>query len=112
MTLNDKYVYHVYTTKSFTKSANLLYISQPSLSAAVSAKENELGFQIFDRSTRPISLTPKGSIYIKTLERIMYCENDMNLRLRELDKTPAKKIFIGSGIHLTHYILPTVCSAF
>ena len=112
MTLNDKYVYHVYTTKSFTKSAKLLYISQPSLSAAVSAKENELGFQIFDRSTRPISLTPKGSIYIEMLERVMNCENDMLNSLRELDKPSTKKIIVSSGIYISHYILPTVCGAF
>ena len=112
MELSDRYVYHVFTTKNFTKSANLLYISQPSLSAAISAKEKELGFQIFDRSTRPISLTPKGSIYIEMLERVMNCESDMLNSLRELDKPSTKKIIVSSGIYLSHYILPTVCGAF
>ena len=80
MELNENYVYHAYLSKSFTKAANILYISQPSLSAAIASKEKELGFRIFDRSTKPISLTREGEIYIEMLEGKIRCENDMRLR--------------------------------
>ena len=52
-----EYIYAVYQERSFSKAARRLYVSQPWLSAAVKKTEQELGAQIFDRSTSPISLT-------------------------------------------------------
>ena len=60
MNTTEKYIYQVYTEKSFSNAAKTLFVSQPSLSTAVAHKEKELGFQIFDRSTKPISLTAQG----------------------------------------------------
>lgn len=111
MDLAEKYVYHVYMAKNFTKAAKLLYISQPSLSAAVAAKEKELGFRIFNRSTRPISLTPEGEIYIEMLEGVMRCENDMMQRLNQMKAPQKKKIVIVSALYISYYLVPTICSA-
>ena len=57
---NMDYVYCVYKEKSFSKAAELLHISQPSLSAAVRKVEDSVGTPIFERKTRPVSLTPFG----------------------------------------------------
>ena len=65
-----KYAYEVYKKGSFTRAAKELYISQPSLSAAISRLEAELGFRIFDRTTISCSLTAEGRIYIDSLEEI------------------------------------------
>ena len=112
MDLNDKYVYHVYMAKSFTKAAKILYISQPSLSAAVAAKEKTLGFRIFNRTTKPLSLTREGEIYVEMLEEIIKCENNMSQRLKDLNEPPRKKIAIGSSSYTSYYLLPTICGAF
>ena len=45
-----KYIYEVYREKSFSKAAQNLYISQPSLSARIKKAEETIGFPIFDRS--------------------------------------------------------------
>ena len=45
------YVYEVYKEMSFSKAARNLFISQPSLSAAVKKEEAQIGFPIFDRTT-------------------------------------------------------------
>ena len=112
MEQNEKYVYHVYLAKSFTKAAKILYISQPSLSAAIAAKETELGFRIFDRSKKPISLTREGEIYIEMLEGKIRCENDMQIRLKQLNKPSREKIFIGGVFYTAYFLLPTICGAF
>ena len=49
-----RYVYEVYKEMSFSKAARNLFISQPSLSAAVKKEEAQIGFPIFDRSSNPI----------------------------------------------------------
>ena len=46
--------------KVFQKAAANLFISQPSLSANVKRVEKKVGFPIFDRSTKPLSLTECG----------------------------------------------------
>ena len=58
------YIYEVYKEMSFSKAAKNLYISQPSLSAAVKKVEQRIGFPIFDRSSTPIRLTDLGKEYI------------------------------------------------
>ena len=51
-----QYIYEVYKERSFSKAAANLYISQPSLSAAVKKVEEKIGAPIFDRS---VSLLPQ-----------------------------------------------------
>ena len=46
------------------KAAEVLYISQPSLTSAVRELENELGISIFHRSGRGVSLTNEGSEFL------------------------------------------------
>ena len=77
-----KYVYKVFLEKSITKAAGKLFISQPALSAAIARHEKGLGFQIFNRSTIPLSLTPKGQIYIDSLAQILAIERETDQRLR------------------------------
>ena len=59
-----EYIYAVYKERSFSKAARRLFISQPSLSAAVKRVEQELGLPLFNRSTSPVSLTEAGEYYI------------------------------------------------
>ena len=66
------YVYEVYKEMSFSKAARNLFISQPSLSAAVKKAEKQIGFPIFDRSSNHIQLTELGKEYIRSIEIIIY----------------------------------------
>ena len=56
---------------NFTKAANLLYISQPSLSKQIAILEEELGQQLFDRSKRNLTLTPAGRVLCSGFEKLM-----------------------------------------
>lgn len=47
---------------SFTKAANLLYVSQPALSRQIIMMEDELGVKLFDRNGRSLQLTPSGKV--------------------------------------------------
>ena len=66
-----RYVYAVYQEQSFSKAAEKLYISQPSLSAMVKRAEKRIGSDIFNRSTIPVTLTQIGEAYIADVEKIM-----------------------------------------
>lgn len=69
--------YFVKTSKyhSFNEAAKALYISQPSLSAAIATLEKELGFQLFTRSKQGISLTTLGQQILPDAEKILDIQN-------------------------------------
>lgn len=112
MNTTEKYIYQVYTEKSFSKAAKTLFVSQPSLSAAISHKEKELGFQIFDRSTKPISLTAQGHIYVDMLEEILESESKMRLRVQKLLNEKHNSIGIGGGSSAVYYLMSSICGSF
>lgn len=107
-----KYAYEVYKKESFTKAAQALYISQPSLSAAISRLEKELGFYIFDRSYIPLSLTAKGRIYIESIEEMLEIENNMRKKIRELSNIDRGPIIIGGSSYASYLIMSEICGEF
>ena len=107
-----KYAYEVYKNGSFTKAAKKLFISQPSLSAAISKFENELGFRIFDRSTVPCSLTPQGKIYIESIEEIIEVESNMHRRIKTFSNGRYSSLSIGGSSFSSYLILTKICSEF
>lgn len=58
-------------TKSITKTAELLFLSQPTVSHRLRALENELGFPLIIRKKghKQVELTPKGTEFITIAER-------------------------------------------
>ncbi|MDE7329674.1 MAG: LysR family transcriptional regulator [Clostridia bacterium] len=58
------------STLNFSRAAENLFISQPSLTYQVQSLENEIGFKIFDRTAKSVSLTPAGTQFCISLRRI------------------------------------------
>ena len=56
--------------QSFSMAADACYISQSSLSKRIMRLENDLGVALFERSTRQVSLTEYGKIYLKYAQQI------------------------------------------
>ena len=55
-----KYFVAAAESRSFTKAAEQFYISQTAITQQIRLLEEALGCPLFDRSTRPVSLTPAG----------------------------------------------------
>lgn len=107
-----EYVYEVYKERSFSKAANNLYISQPSLSGTIKRIEKEIGYEIFDRSTKPIGVTDIGMKYIKTIEKILELEQNFDEYINDVDDLKAGKVAIGGTHQYTSYLLPPIVSKF
>ena len=61
--------------KSFSKAADALYLTQPTISAHISALESELGTRLVIRSTKEIQLTPTGNVLFGYAAQILgLCE--------------------------------------
>lgn len=106
------YVYEVYRQRSFTRAAQALYISQPSLSQMVRKAEERIGTPIFDRSTSPIGLTQAGQAYIRAAEQVLQIESDLRRYLEDAEQCITGVLTLGGSMLFTSYVLPPLLSAF
>lgn len=73
-----QYLLEVQQTKSISKAASNLFVSNSSISAAVSNLEEELGFPIFNRSQKGLVPTQDGLRILQYAERICKTYDQMN----------------------------------
>lgn len=66
-----EYLIEISNCGSINKAAQNLFLSQPNLSATVREMEKELGFKIFKRFSRGVTLTDEGKIFIKHAKNIV-----------------------------------------
>ncbi len=105
---NMEYIYTIYELGSIKQAAEHLCITQPALSISLKKTEEELGEPIFDRSTRPLELTPAGKIYIDGVKEISRIEGNMKTAISDLSDMNTGTLIIGGTQYFTSYILPPV----
>lgn len=105
-------IYTIYNERSFSKAAQKLYISQPSLSTMVHKIEEELGFPLFDRTCKPIRMTEPGMEYIKATEEIMHIEKAFENYADAYKNLQTGSLTLGSNQLLSSLVLPKYISAF
>ncbi len=72
MNINQlRYFVAVADSRSFTKAAEQFFISQTAITLQIKELEAEIGIQLIDRSTRPISLTPPGVAYLSEIRGVL-----------------------------------------
>ncbi len=106
------YVLEIYKEKSFSKAAQNLYISQPSLSATVKKLEEKLGAPIFDRSTSPLRLTAMGEVYVEAAEEIVKIEKRVENYINDLNTLHSGNLSIGASNVFAAYALPSIITEF
>jgi len=112
MFTNKDYVYEVYKLRSFSKAAEKLFISQPSLSATIKRIEERLGAALFDRSVYPIQLTDCGAEYIRCVEKIQDIENGFHNYINNLSAMETGSLTIGAPSFFASFILPSLIAEF
>ncbi len=86
-------------TGSFSKSASLLFITQPALSRSIRALEDELGQPLFDRIGRHSELTAFGRDAVERARELVLAADDLRGRgrLAASDQEGELRIGMGSG---------------
>ena len=96
--LQLRYAITVADSRSMNQAAQKLFISQPSLSAAIRELEDEVGIEIFRRTNRGIQVTPDGEEFIGYARQVV--EQYALIEARYVDKEKVKKKF---GVSMQHY---------
>ena len=100
MTLTQlKYAITVSEAGSMNQAAKELFISQPSLSLAIRDLEEEIGVELFRRSSRGILLTPDGEEFIGYAKQVV--EQYQLIESKYVQKEKVKKKFSVSMQHYT-----------
>ncbi|MFC5528070.1 LysR family transcriptional regulator [Cohnella yongneupensis] len=99
MTLQQlKYILTIVRCGSISEAAKQLFISQPSLSSAVKEMEQEIGVDIFLRSSKGIALSNEGAEFLSYARQVV--EQAELLEQKYMNKQPSRKL---CSISTQHY---------
>lgn len=93
--LQVEYFLAVARNRSFTRTAEELYVTQPAISRQISSLEAELGFTLFDRTSKKTSLTPAGLLFLNYFTR---CKEELSSTLeqaRQANNAQAGAVTVG-----------------
>lgn len=95
--------------QSFTKAAELLYISQPTISSHIRALEEELGARLVIRTTKEVEITPRGWELYHCADKIFMLRDGLVESWKLEDKNV---INLGTSTIPSAYILPEILPGF
>lgn len=98
--------------QSFTRAAEALNVSQPSLSVQIAALEEELGAPLFDRLGRKVALTQAGEILREHAERLLREADQATQAIRELTDGERGRLEVGALSTVNSYLIPPLVSRF
>ncbi len=102
----------VFETKSFSKSAKELYLSQPAVTIHIKELENLLGVRLLDRDTRKVIATKAGKIVYTYGKKILQLYNQMEQELLPFKDPESGVIILGGSTIPGQYILPKILKIF
>lgn len=94
--------------KNFTKTAELLTMSQPTVSLHIKNLEQQFQSQLIQRSTKQISITPTGEILLDQAKQIIQLYEQTKQQILEHHHTIQGDLTIGASFTIGEYILPTL----
>lgn len=107
-----KYVITLADIGSFSEAAELLGISQPSLSQYIKKIETELGTELFERASGKVRLTDAGNVYLKTGKQMLRLQQNMENKLKDISEYKEGTILIGASPFRSITIMPPVTKKF
>lgn len=90
-----QYVLEIAKRKNFTRAAEEICLSQPSLSQQVTKLETELGVKLFERTTRNVSLTSAGQSFVAQAKDILSAIEQLQFSMQEFAGVLKGKFIIG-----------------
>lgn len=90
-----EYLMAVCEHMNMTKAAQALHVAQPSISNSIKSLEEELGFEIFDRSKRQLQLTDKGKVLHDRAKALLGHVEDVTREMIDLGNTRTGTIKLG-----------------
>lgn len=113
--MNTKQLHYVQVLAkegSFSKAAETLGISQPSLSQYIKNIEKEIGIALFERTNNSLRLTDAGKIYIKSGRKILDIEHQMENQFADISQNKTGTLIVGISPFRVVHLMPKVVAEF
>jgi LysR family carnitine catabolism transcriptional activator len=98
--------------RSFTRAAEALYITPSGLSVLIRELENQLGFRLFDRTTRQVSLTAYGNELLATTRRNLEELDGAMSSIGQTANDAGQSLSVGAPALVAANILPQAIKEF
>lgn len=109
---NYPYFLAIVENGGITKAAEALYISQPSLSKYLHRLENNLGQELFDRSTIPFQLSPAGKCYYEYVKKVWALDKQLHDDFSKFQSDESGELTVGIPHWRSSIILPVAMPIF
>ena len=113
--MNTKQFQYVLTLAhegSFSKAADVLNITQSSLSQYVKKIEKEIGADLFVRTNGDVRITDAGRIYIEAGRRILDIEHQMENALGDIAACRTGSLIVGTSPYRSASMMPLIAAKF
>jgi DNA-binding transcriptional LysR family regulator len=97
---------------SFTKAAEVLFMTQPAVTFQIKQLEEHFNTRLFDRGHGRISLTPAGELVLAYAERILNLSSEMDVRLAEMTGEVGGSLLVGASTTIAEFMLPRILGEF
>ena len=98
--------------KSFSRAADDLFLTQPTVSGHILSLERSLSLRLFDRTGREIRLTKAGEIFLRYASRILTVRKDLLNALSEFSQAIRGELSLGASTIPGEYLLPKLMGDF
>lgn len=102
----------VYELKSFSKAAEALYLTQPTVSAHIKSLEEETSIKLFDRLSRQITPTRAGELLYEYASNIERLKKEAKEAIINFSDKLVGELTIGGSTIPGEYLLPQIISDF
>ena len=89
--------------QSFSNAAKRLHVTQPALSAQIRSLETDLGFSLFKRSTRSVSLTSLGARFVEEANRLVSEYERLDRFAAALRREADDHLTIGAALYTIEF---------
>lgn len=103
---------NVANTGSFSQTAKNLFLTQPTISAHISALETELNARLLIRNTKEVRLSEKGKILYEYAKKMLEIEHEINMEFGLVNQMGDGRIVIAASTIPAQYVLPQILSGF
>lgn len=107
----EAFVY-VVRYRSFSRAADAIYLTQPTVSSHISTLEKELGIKLIDRSGKEVEPTKAGSVFYDYANNLINIRDNALFTLNEFSKKIEGKVEIAASTVPAEYLLPRLMIGF
>lgn len=98
--------------RSFSKAAEALFLTQPSVTARIQSLERDLGEPLFERNGRGVRLTEMGSTFLPYARRALKALQEGRDAIDGLRNLDIGTLKLGSALTVSTYVLPRILKSY